>query len=177
MEDKGLSITNTIIKMESKWKTLHSTHKNSTNSPPTPCQVNLLTADQLVRMSKEDQIKHGWLCPKKKWDAMDFKQKYKFKREQNQKFGHVTPGILPPQELREPHQQHKQPAPSSNYVQANQIVTAFCALCDQVEGNTKSCDPVSANKVEAGPMLRQILQFTSQRNQPSLYYSYSTSCG
>ena len=79
MEDKGLSITDTIVKMESKWKTLHPNNKNTTNSPPMPHQVNLLTANQLVKMSKEDQIKHGWLCPKKKWDAMDFKQKDKFK--------------------------------------------------------------------------------------------------
>ena len=54
MEDKGLSITDTIVKMESKWKTLHPHNKNQTNSPPTPCQVNTLTADQLVKMSKED---------------------------------------------------------------------------------------------------------------------------
>merc|ERR1712122_47681 len=42
MEDKGLSITDTIAKMESKWKSLHAHGKHTTNHPPMPRQVNLL---------------------------------------------------------------------------------------------------------------------------------------
>ena len=61
MEDKGLSITDIIVKMESKWKTFHPNNRTTTNSPPTPCQVNLLSADQLVKMSVDDQIKHGYV--------------------------------------------------------------------------------------------------------------------
>ena len=40
-------------------------------------------------MSVDDQIKHGWLCPKKKWAIMSFKEKMKFK-DRNKKFGYIT---------------------------------------------------------------------------------------
>ena len=119
MEYKGSSFPDSIAKMESKWKTLHPNNKNATNSPPTPHQVNLLTADQVIKLSIEDQIKHGWLCPKKKWTTMSFKDKMKFKKERNNKFGYITkaPGSQPRQQI-----------PSPNYANSNQLVTALCTL-------------------------------------------------
>lgn len=75
----------------------------------------------------------------------------KFKKERNKKFGYITktPGSSEP----------RQPIPSSNYTNAHQIVTALCALCNQMEANDKdkSTTPVSAKKHETGPSLCWIL--------------------
>ena len=74
----------------------------------------------------------------------------KFKKERNKKFGYVT---------KSPNSGPRQPIPSSNYTNANQLVTALCAFCNQVEANEKDKQPtpVSAKKAETGPTLREIL--------------------
>ena len=75
-----------------------------------------------------------------KWTAMSFKEKMKFKKDRNKKFGYITktPGSSEP----------RQPVPSSNYTNANQLVTALCAFCDQMEANDKdkTHTPVSPKK-------------------------------
>ena len=166
MEDKRLSIQDTITKFETKWKTLQSQQKPQQNTSTTQRQVNTtstLTANQVVKLSVNEQICHGGLCPRKEWNRMNFKQRSNFKKQRNAKFGYLTKSDGNGNGNQR-NNNNRQQVPSSNYGgrQVN-VVSALRELCDSLEAQeiTPSSNNNSANvnASETLPNLRQIFCF------------------